>query len=189
MCLLWLLSEHKASVLTVLLDPFFYVFIRLGTRPDTEIPNLSLPCPHLQNRHGAFVSHIYYARVLEKVDHVWSATGEEAAVKAVSWNVIRACHGRDRLSEDFIKEVAALGHISRWQEDAMPDGDPRSRSVESKVLAADAVMSSETHLFVVMPYCAGGDLCERVADAEEMQLGEEESRYWFRQILKASPPR
>ena len=54
--------------------------------------------------------------------------------------------------------------------------------MDTHILSADTVMSNETHMYIVMPYCDGGDLCERVA--EQMRFSEDESRYWFKQILK-----
>ena len=135
-----------------------------------------------QNRHGVFTTHVYYAKVLERVDYSWTVTGEEVAVKAVSWECIRAC--RNRLSEDFLKEIAALQYLSEWHEREAPPGEPRRTFLDSHVLPADTIMSDETHLYIAMPYCAGGDLCQRVAEKEETRFTEDESRFWFRQILK-----
>jgi len=133
-----------------------------------------------ENHHGVFTSYIYYAKVLHKADFNWVATGELVAIKATSWRCIRAC--RNRLSEDFIKEIAALKHVSDWHNAEMP-GRPIMESVmDTHILSADTVMSNETHMYIVMPYCDGGDLCERVA--EQMRFSEDESRYWFKQILK-----
>lgn len=128
--------------------------------------------PLCENSHGVFTTHVYYGRVLHKTDVSWVATDEFVAIKAVSWQCILAC--RNRLSEDFVKEIAALEYISDWH---------KGRSImDTHILTADMVMSNESHLFIVMPYCTGGDLCMRVA--EERRLSEDESRLWFKQILK-----
>lgn len=124
---------------------------------------------------------MYYAKVLQKADFNWITTDEEVAIKAVSWNCIRAC--QRRISEDFIKEVAALQYLSEWHERT---GDPEipASYMDTHVLTADTIMSNESHLYIVMPYCAGGDLCQRVAEKEETRFTEDESRFWFKQILK-----
>ncbi|KAL7551304.1 hypothetical protein ACHAWF_014483 [Thalassiosira exigua] len=135
----------------------------------------------LQNDHGAFVSHIYWGRVLHKANLHWVASDEEVAVKTVSWECIRRSRGR--LSEDFLKEIQALQFISEWH---------RQRGggvtcADTHVMAADTIMTSETHLYIVMPWCSDGSLLDCVARRfvlERSRLGEEECRRWFRQILK-----
>ncbi|KAL7551426.1 hypothetical protein ACHAWF_014615 [Thalassiosira exigua] len=131
-----------------------------------------------QNHHGAFVTHIHYARVLHKADLHWVASDEEVAVKTVSWECVRRCRGQ--LSEDFMKEVQALQFTSEWHRRR----GGGATCADTHVMAADTIMSSETHIYIVMPYCRDGDLCERVGMHEESRLGEEECRRWFRQILK-----
>jgi len=130
--------------------------------------------PLCENSHGVFTTHVYYGRVLHKTDVNWVATNEFVAIKAVSWQCIVAC--RNRLSEDFVKEIAALEYISDWHREKFKS------IMDTHILTADMVMSNESHLFIVMPYCTGGDLCMRVA--EQRRLSEEESRLWFKQILK-----
>mmetsp|Transcript_16768 Transcript_16768/g.34994 ORF Transcript_16768/g.34994 Transcript_16768/m.34994 type:complete len:200 (+) Transcript_16768:857-1456(+) len=49
-------------------------------------------------------------------------------------------------------------------------------------MTSEIVMSNETHLYIVMPYCRGGDLCMRVAEQE--RFNEDEARFYFRQIVK-----
>ena len=101
----------------------------------------------VENSHGVFKTHVYYAKVIEKADFNWVVTNEAVAIKAVSWRCITAC--RNRLSEDFVKEIAALKYISDWHS---------GRNFrETHVLKADTVMSNESHLYTVMPYCDGGE--------------------------------
>jgi serine/threonine protein kinase len=121
-------------------------------------------------------SYIYYAKVLQKYDYMWELTGEEVAIKAIPWQCIR--RSQNRLSEDVIKEVAALQYMSNWHE------TEKAEICDTHILTAAVVMSNETHLYIIMPYCAAGDLCQRVAESEETRLTEDESRFWFRQILK-----
>jgi len=127
-----------------------------------------------QNRHGIFTSIIYYAKVLYKADPDWVISNEEVAIKAVSLSDIRA--SSNCLSEDFIKEIAALQHLSEWH------ASQNSSTHESHVMTSEIVMSNETHLYIVMPYCRGGDLCMRVAEQE--RFNEDEARFYFRQIVK-----
>eukprot|EP00804_Cyclotella_cryptica_P000773 CCRYP_001040-RA/>CCRYP_001040-RA protein AED:0.41 eAED:0.47 QI:0/0.33/0.25/1/0.33/0.5/4/0/303 len=126
------------------------------------------------NDHGVFTTDILYARVLHKADLYWVATDEEVALKRVSWRCIRACQ-ENRLSEDFVKEISALQYLSQWRTKEMPND-------ETHVITADTVMCDEDYLYAVMPFCRGGDLCQRVAESE--RLTEDQSRDWFRQILK-----
>jgi len=71
-----------------------------------------------------------------------------------------------------------LQYMSKWHE------TEKAEISETHVLTATMVMSNETYLYIVMPYCAGGDLCQRVAENEETRFTEDECRFWFRQILK-----
>lgn len=44
-----------------------------------------------------------------------------------------------------------------------------------------AACMSQTHVYVVTPYCGGGDLLKMVVPGEG--TGEEQARKWFRQVL------
>jgi serine/threonine protein kinase len=126
--------------------------------------------------HGGFPTHVYHAQRLRREDIGWIETGETVAIKEISFQCIRA--NRNRLSEDFYKEAAALHYISN---------SLRDRPIEeTHVLTADTVMCTNTHLYFVMPYCDGGDLFDRVAYAERTRLTENEARYYFEQILIVS---
>ena len=124
----------------------------------------------VENRHGVSTTYIYHARILRQgATNIWVNTGEECAVKAVSWNDIRA--RQSRMSEDILKEVAALQYVSDWHRKAGPG--PLS-ALDTHVMTADVIMSNETHLLVVMPFCPGGDLCELVAASPQERLTETE---------------
>lgn len=130
----------------------------------------------IQNHHGVFRTHIYYAKVLRKADLYWACTNEEVAIKRVSWKCIQAC--RNRISEDFIKEISALQYLAQWR------AAKEMSITDIHVMTADTVMCDESYLYIVMPFCRGGDLCQRVAEVDK--FSEDESRFWFRQILKVS---
>lgn len=132
--------------------------------------------PLCVNHHGILISYIYYAKVLQKYDYMWELTGEEVAIKSIPWRCIRRC--QNRLSEDVIKEVAALEYCAKWHQ------AESAEICDTHILTAAMVMSNETNLYIVMPYCAGGDLCQRVAENEATRLTEDECRFWFRQILE-----
>lgn len=104
----------------------------------------------------------------------WITTDEVVAIKRVSWEFIRA--SQNRLSEDFIKEIATLKYLSDFL-----DG---TSMTDTHILTADVVMSDESYLYLVMPYCAGGDMCTRVGLAERFRLSEDDSRRYFLQLLK-----
>lgn len=141
-------------------------------------------CIH-ENRHDGrryhlpdYVVGIYYAIKLRKYDIGWEETGEAVAIKAVSWECIRA-HQNSR-SENFVQEVKALNHLS---------DELQGRSIEeTHVLTDITVMFNISHLYLVMPYCAGPerDLCMRVAASlmDQGPLTEDESRFYFKQMLK-----
>ena len=88
----------------------------------------------------------------------WTLSGEVVAIKAVSWQCVRA--SRNRLSEDFVKEIAALQHVAKWHDTDMPGKSTMESIKESHVMSADTIMSDETHAYIVMPFCDGGDLRE-----------------------------
>lgn len=97
---------------------------------------------------------------------------EVVAIKRVKWRHIRA--SQKKSSEDFINEIAALKYLSDFL-----DGD----GMDAHILTADIVMSDESYLYLVMPYCAGGDICTRVGLTEHFRLSENESRTYFLQLL------
>ena len=55
---------------------------------------------------------------------------------------------------------------------------------DTHVMTADTVMCDESYLYTVMPFCRGGDLCQKVVESENERLTEDQSRFWFRQILR-----
>ncbi len=77
-----------------------------------------------------------------------------------------------------MKEISALQYLSKWKEAEMP-----GKSIcDMHVITADTVMCDECNVYMIMPFCNGKDLCYRVAEVE--RFSEDQSRYWFKQILK-----
>ncbi len=106
----------------------------------------------------------------------WRETGEVVAIKSVSFECIR--NTRHRIAENFYEEAAAMNYISNFL---------RGRPIEeTHILTADVVMCDNSDLFIVMPYCHDGDLCTRVAHAEQTRLTEDEAKVIFKQILMVS---
>mmetsp|Transcript_24824 Transcript_24824/g.44843 ORF Transcript_24824/g.44843 Transcript_24824/m.44843 type:complete len:428 (+) Transcript_24824:182-1465(+) len=164
----------------------------------TQVPNqgssmkayLKGKKPLIKNPKGTYgYISIYYAKVLQKSSDLlhWTETGEEVAVKQISWEMIRATRG-GRMSEDFVKEIAALQYVAEWHSsrtEILGGGRGRMSLIkDTHVMSPDTIMSDESNLYIVMPYCREGDLFQRVASVEECRLSEDESRFWFKQILK-----
>ncbi len=72
-----------------------------------------------------------------------------------------------------------MQHLSEWH------ASQNATTHDSHVMTSEIVMSNESHLYIVMPYCRGGDLCMRVA--EQQRFTEDVARFYFRQILKVCP--
>jgi serine/threonine protein kinase len=132
--------------------------------------------------HGGHETYVYYARKLRSVrseDAGWIKTDEAVAIKVVSFECIRDNQGI--ISEDFIKEVAANEYLSN---------ELRGETIEeTHVLTADVIMCDNENLYIVMPYCDGGDLCSLVFHRlifERRPLTEVEVRSHFEQILRVS---
>ena len=104
---------------------------------------------------------------------VWETTNEFVAIKMVDWQKVH--HMRGRLLEDPVKEVAAMQLIGN----------------SPHVLGPIDVLQDNEFLFIVMPYCRGGDLFGVVVkfaeeSGGEVGMPEPVARYWFRQILLVS---
>eukprot|EP00529_Nitzschia_sp_RCC80_P024886 CAMPEP_0113480400 /NCGR_PEP_ID=MMETSP0014_2-20120614/21855_1 /TAXON_ID=2857 /ORGANISM="Nitzschia sp." /LENGTH=542 /DNA_ID=CAMNT_0000373827 /DNA_START=482 /DNA_END=2107 /DNA_ORIENTATION=- /assembly_acc=CAM_ASM_000159 len=125
----------------------------------------------------------------------WEVTGDQCAVKEMSWQHIR--RERERLAEDPIKEVACMQYIRKLLQSVnavgtsgLPgmvptEGDIVAESFrtmnETNIMMPLDLLSDERNLYSIMPYADGGELFE-VLDTKE-RFTEEESRYWFDQVL------
>lgn len=102
----------------------------------------------------------------------WVMTEEECAVKELSWGIIRKGRSR-RMAENPLQEIAAMQYLqnfycnSNWQ--------------DTHLLTPKDILSDTTYLYMVLPFCSGGELFSEVQGRNN--FSEEESRYYFKQIL------
>lgn len=142
----------------------------------------------IDNHHGHIVNQLWKAIVLNKtaLDSYWTITEEEVALKCMSREHIRASRSRGRMSEDFVKEIAALQYLS-----SELDLDDHNVGDSLHVLTANTIMVNESNepgasfAFIVMPYCSK-DIYQHVVDVvanTRRGLTETEAKYWFKQML------
>jgi serine/threonine protein kinase len=104
---------------------------------------------------------------------IWEITPEFAAVKILDLDVIRKRQEqKDKISEDPIKEVAAMQYSS-------------SEGSKPHVLPCWDVFLDEQYIYMVMPLCSKGELFEYVK--WNGRFDESVARYWFKQLLSVSP--
>ncbi len=136
-----------------------------------------------QTQHGHVYTHVYRATVLYKSDLHWVETNQQVAIKLMAWECIRASRN-GRLSEDFVKEIAALQYLSNFlTNNNNHDDNGEESSQQSHVMTANTIMANSSHVFIVMPYCAGGDIVKRVTESTHYRFTEATAKYWFRQML------
>ncbi|KAL7491903.1 hypothetical protein ACHAWT_001263 [Skeletonema menzelii] len=156
---------------------------RLGARPTNDRIAYWIPDKRrdliLKNKRGIVHTNIYRAKVLQKLDLYWVETDQEVAIKSMSWEHIRASRGR--MQEDFVKEIAALQYLSNFV---------TGNSEQPHVMTATTIMANRSDVFIVMPYCANGDILTQVAHSAHLNpslgtscLTEATTKYWFRQML------
>ena len=140
----------------------------------------------IDNEHGHIVNSLWRAIVLNKTafDSYWVKTDEEVALKCMSREHIMASRGY--IQEDFVKEIAALQHLSS----ELDLGD-YNEGESLHVLTANTIMVNECNepsnsfAVIVMPYCPQ-DIYERVVDVKldtGKGLTETEAKIWFKQML------
>lgn len=88
------------------------------------------------------------------------ATGEKVAIKIMDKNQLKEDLPRVRLE---LKALKTLSH--------------------EHICKLYQIIETPTHFFIVMEYCAGGELFDHIV--EKNRLTESESRSFFRQILSA----
>ena len=143
----------------------------------------------VETKHGHVNTHVFRATVLHQSDLHWVETNQQVAIKRVTWEGIQA--GRNgRISEDFVKEIAALQYLSNLcnnnngnTNDNYDDINGEESSIQSHVLTANTIMANQSHVFIVMPYCAGGDIIQQVGHSPHHRFTEATAKYWFRQML------
>ncbi|KAL7456353.1 LOW QUALITY PROTEIN: hypothetical protein ACHAWC_007877 [Mediolabrus comicus] len=191
----------------------------------------------VETQHGHVKTQVFRATVLYKSDLHWEVAKssppsssfnnnhsneqqqqqqqvQEVAIKRMSWECIQASRAH-RISEDFIKEIAALQYLSSAINNnnsninsmmvaaaTINDGSSSNNVVENgakhqqqqqqqslsslkqhHVMTADTIMANQSHVFIVMPYCSGGDIFQRVSQQPNFRFTESQSKYWFRQML------
>lgn len=139
----------------------------------------------------AIYGRVLLATVLRRVQDgtaaaEWHVTSQLCAVKELSWRHIRK--EQNRLAEDPIKEVAAMQYLQqrrRQKHESNNNDDPISQSfndmMTTNIMMPLDLLTDESHLYSIMPYCNGGELFERL-DSKE-RFSEPEARYWMQQVL------
>lgn len=182
----------------------------------------------VETQHGHVKTQVFRATVLYKSDLHWEVAlssspptssnknhnnehqrgqqqEQQVAIKRMSWECIQASRAH-RISEDFIKEIAALQYLSSAINNSNSNGNnsdgsdsnivengtkqqqqQQQHSLSSlkqhHVMTADCIMANQSHVFIVMPYCSGGDIFQRVSQQPNFRFTESQSKYWFRQML------
>ena len=132
----------------------------------------------MENKRGHVLTHVHRAIVLQKSDFNWVPTGEQVAIKSMSWEHVQASRGR--MQEDFLKEIAALQYFSQFY---------NGNGEKAHVMTANTIMANNSKVFIVMPFCADGDIVQQVAHSTHRNpfggicLSEAVAKFWFRQIL------
>jgi hypothetical protein len=144
------------------------------------------------------------------IEATWMATSDHVAIKEISWDLVTA--NGPTLAEDPIKEVAAMQYLQafvrderllrrRRRGDDCNDDSTTMRITTAATWASDDIgeaemedeenvhvmmpldlLSDDTNLYSITPYCNGGRLLDRVE--RKGRLSEPEARHWMRQILK-----
>ena len=153
-----------------------------------------------QTPHGHVYTEVYRATVLHKSDLHWVETNQDVAIKCMSWELIQASRNGS-VSEDFVKEIYALQYLSKFCNDPGYNNGIRSSDTSDRyngnnnhdngvelsrkthVMTADTIMANQSHVFIVMPYCNGGDIVQRVGDSPDLRFTESTAKSWFRQML------
>jgi hypothetical protein len=113
----------------------------------------------------------------------WEVTGDQCAVKEMSWQHIR--RERERLAEDPIKEVACMQYIRTILQPSAVSTVPNPNDLggtnnsegenvadsframsETNIMMPLDLLSDERNLYSIMPYADGGELFE-VLDTKE----------------------
>lgn len=107
----------------------------------------------------------------------WETTGQTVAIKEVSqqmMNQARACGS----AEDPRREHAAMQYV---YEMVGHQELPAQAMARTGVMMPQDWLQDEHYCYLVMPYCDGGELFDRVGNLG--RFSEEEARHWMHQIL------
>ena len=112
-----------------------------------------------------------YSDASDEKDITFELTDGIVAVKSHSWNLVRQWHGRH--AENPLNEISAMQLLG---------------SNHPNVMGCHEVLFDGEFLNVIMPYCNGGDLLQRMSTHKHINpkangLSEREARFWFKQLL------
>mmetsp|Transcript_12956 Transcript_12956/g.18571 ORF Transcript_12956/g.18571 Transcript_12956/m.18571 type:complete len:406 (+) Transcript_12956:98-1315(+) len=147
---------------------------------ETSIRRRSLPCRAYwiqRTLRDAIYGRVRLAVVLRRREIVnaeeaeWEVTSEKCAIKEMEWKRIR--QGRGRLSENPIQEVRALQFLKMSNDNGI---HPKH------VVVPLDMFSDSMHLYLISPFCNGGELFG-LLESKENQFSEREARFWMKQIL------
>jgi serine/threonine protein kinase len=140
----------------------------------------------LQNRvRKAMFGSVYVGHLLQRPMNVaydetithWETTGQVVAIKEVSRQMMtqaRACGA----AEDPRREHAAMQYVY----DMVGHQERPAQAMERcGVMMPQDWLQDEHYCYLVMPYCDGGELFDRVGNVG--RFSEDEARHWMHQIL------
>jgi len=112
----------------------------------------------------------------EEPEADWESTGEYCAVKEMSWERIRNLSH----SEDPRKEVQAM----QFMQSFLNDENHNNHDGSQHVLMPLDFFSDDDFLYIITPFCTGGELFDRIHEQPNGRFSEEDARRWLKQILK-----
>jgi len=134
--------------------------------------------------HEAIYGKVYHGIILRRSSStdVWHMTNEECAIKAMTWDQIRA--GRERhLIENPQDEISAMQHLKRRLDDTRGRNIPVDEAMrESNVIMSLDFLFDDRNLYTITPYCRGGELFDVLLERERERYTEPESRYLLSSI-------
>ncbi|CAM9223909.1 unnamed protein product [Sphacelaria rigidula] len=177
----WIGGMSQHNNLAVLPEPFPEPAFAHGRRETSQFPS------DVNNRGFMLVSeasgrrwHVLssvrvcgFGEVFRAVELVVLPSGEWGhehsyfAVKEMKLNKIREIQGRS--NEEPLKEVSVMQHLTR-------------SGIHPNIISCTEVLHDSSSIYVVMPFCEGGELFDHVTARN--RLKEAEARPLFRQVLE-----
>lgn len=105
----------------------------------------------------------------------WEFTGIECAIKEMGWKQIHEARGQR--ADDPIQEANAM----QYAQHRFQSGGEDANDVSENVTKPLDILSDEICLFIVLPFCNGGELFDRLANNGLFTEGE--ARLYIRQVL------
>jgi len=135
-------------------------------------------------RYGNVWEGIILACAGPNTDWDWEMTSERCAIKECSLQRVR--RGQDqRKNENTQNEIAAMQHLKEIHAlsvDTESNQIPSLRAMhETKIVMPLDTLYDEHNLYIIMPFCEGGDLVERFQSRQHFT--EREARYYILEIL------